>query len=822
MRILELEIHNVRGIKDLILKPNGENLVVWGPNGSGKSAVVDAVDFLLTGKISRLMGEGTSGLTLKAHGPHIDYSVKDASVRAVIKIPNCEKPISLTRAMSAPNVLVFPAEYKQLIDPILAVASKGQHVLSRREILKYVAAEAGKRSAEVQALLNLSELEDMRKTAGRVLNTARTELVGAESSLAAARTVVQGTLNLSSFGTDTVRATVNACRQLLGGPALTELAAESLKQGLAAPSVDLTGPKINPELLTRAETSAAKFLDSIELNIAQPDRSLRALLESLRKDQTALRAVSRLKLMELGVTQILDDGTCPLCGTHWEPGLLRTHLETHIASAKAASDRSREIQTLATKVASAASSLQSNVIQIGRAATLLAMTDDATTLNQWSQRISEFTICLSDPVSGYPGSTNTESDVAKLFAPDGVRDSCRKVVAEAKQKIAPLSPEQSAWDTLTRLKENWTQYESASARLSASKTFFARAEAFEKSFESARENVLSALFASIECRFSALYKKIHEEDEPTFASSIRPVGAGLVFEVDFYGRGKFPPLALHSEGHQDTMGLCLYLALAERLTQGIIELTILDDVVMSVDAGHRRKVCDLLGAEFPKRQFLITTHDRTWARQLSTSGVVARKNTVEFTRWSLETGPLVATEADEPSFWKKIEEETQRNDVPAAAAKLRRGAEEFFERMCDALQAKVRYRSDGRWELGDFASAAISAYKKSLKDAKTAANSWGDSTTGDRLLELESVSTQVISRSQVEQWAINENVHYSKWEEFMPEDFRPVYEAWRDLFGLYQCPRCDGMLFLSTQGQKSVAVRCKCGDRNWNLVKKGS
>lgn len=53
MKIIELEIQNIRGIPSVILKPNGENFVIWGPNGSGKSAVVDAIDFLLTGKISR-------------------------------------------------------------------------------------------------------------------------------------------------------------------------------------------------------------------------------------------------------------------------------------------------------------------------------------------------------------------------------------------------------------------------------------------------------------------------------------------------------------------------------------------------------------------------------------------------------------------------------------------------------------------------------------------------------------------------------------------------------------------------------------------------
>jgi recombinational DNA repair ATPase RecF len=68
MRILELEINNVRGIEQLLLKPEGKNLVIRGPNGSGKSAVVDAIDFLLTGRVSRLTGKGTSGITLNNDG----------------------------------------------------------------------------------------------------------------------------------------------------------------------------------------------------------------------------------------------------------------------------------------------------------------------------------------------------------------------------------------------------------------------------------------------------------------------------------------------------------------------------------------------------------------------------------------------------------------------------------------------------------------------------------------------------------------------------------------------------------------------------------
>jgi recombinational DNA repair ATPase RecF len=73
MKLLELEIDKVRGIQHLFVKPNGANFVIWGPNGSGKSAVVDAIDFLLTGRIQRLTGKGTGAISLAKHGPHIDH-----------------------------------------------------------------------------------------------------------------------------------------------------------------------------------------------------------------------------------------------------------------------------------------------------------------------------------------------------------------------------------------------------------------------------------------------------------------------------------------------------------------------------------------------------------------------------------------------------------------------------------------------------------------------------------------------------------------------------------------------------------------------------
>jgi hypothetical protein len=54
----------------------------------------------------------------------------------------------------------------------------------------------------------------------------------------------------------------------------------------------------------------------------------------------------------------------------------------------------------------------------------------------------------------------------------------------------------------------------------------------------------------------------------------------------------------NSEGHQDGMGVCLYFALMKRLFGDRFTFALLDDVVMSVDAGHRYQFCKLLKASF--------------------------------------------------------------------------------------------------------------------------------------------------------------------------------------------------------------------------------
>lgn len=336
-------------------------------------------------------------------------------------------------------------------------------------------------------------------------------------------------------------------------------------------------------------------------------------------------------------------------------------------------------------------------------------------------------------------------------------------------------------------------------------------------FQNARDSILEKLYSNIQNRFVNLYRKIHNHDEDTFNAVFEQTEAKLNISVDFHGRGQHPPHALHSEGHQDTMGLCLYLTLAEHLTDKVMDLIILDDVVMSVDADHRRDICELFCSEFPNKQFFITTHDRTWASQLKAKGVVTSKGCYEFYNWKIQTGPQTNNETD---LWTKIEVDLQLNDVAGAAGKLRRGAEEYFSLVCESLEAKVPYKSNFRWEMSDLTEGALSQYKNLIKKGKEAANSWNNKEKVDFLNELESIKKQSVQRANIEQWVINDNVHYNSWANYTISDFRPIAEAFHDLFDIFSCPKCESLLTVSVDSKRQlVGVRCNCGEK-WSLTSK--
>ena len=492
----------------------------------------------------------------------------------------------------------------------------------------------------------------------------------------------------------------------------------------------------------------------VAADLANADELLRRDVAELKANEALLEELERLELTEQAA-RFVDDSTteCPICGTEWPEGHLQQHLATKLAAARNAKLTRDNIQLTAEMIAAPARELKANVTALTdglRAVGVDPESEDVVALDNWSHSLDDLLKALINPIEQYLDSGLKGEQVATLCKPKSLDDLLNRVVSRIGENLPEPTPGQTAWDKLTRLEESVRALESRIREQQTASRNSERSNILLSEFDKARDLVLRSLYTKIAQRFVDYYSLLHDHERENFSANLRPQRASLNFEVDFLGRGNHPPHALHSEGHQDSMGVCLFLALNEELAVGKPGFFVLDDVVMSVDAGHRKDICRLLNDRFSESQFIITTHDRTWAKQLKQERVVEGPRDIEFTNWTLETGPHTHQQID---LWEGIKSDLARDDVHDAAFKLRRGSEDFFERVCDALGAQVTYNSEMRWQLDDWLGAAQSQYKDLVARALRAASSWSNQEAVETLKEVESVRKQVFDQISIEQWA---------------------------------------------------------------------
>ena len=825
MEIIELAVQNVRGLRDTTLKLDGKNSVIWGPNGAGKSCVVDAVDFLFTGRISRLTGPGTQGITLNRHGPHVDHSPEDATVSATVRLDGTPDPVFIQRRMSQPDKLICPDDVATIIAATGGSIYNGGVILTRRDILRYITSEAGKRADEIQALLRLEDVEKVRSS----LRSAKTALTrsatAARKEIETAKQEVNATLGLPNYSDPGLLDALNSARADLGGEPLTVIQSSDFKQGLAPPIVNATdGNQANKTLLLR---SVGNLRQSAELipngTHSAHDEILRTTINDLNGNPALLAEFEQLELTT-SASRFVDESTvnCPVCGAVWPQGQLKAHIDARLGTAHEAQAKKKNIDDTAESLAESVRPIiaRINALLVGlQTAQLTELVSETAMLEGWHTQLTSFISVLNDPVPHYLSVDWAADSVSKLFAPDSIRTLLERVEFVVGESMPESTIEQTSWDTLTKLQESYRVVENRIIDHNDARLCAQRSDILLGEYEKARDSLLEGLYARISERFVALYNVLHDHESDYFTAGLTPNGPSLNFEVDFMGRGDHPPHALHSEGHQDSMGVCLFLALNEEMSNANLNLIVLDDVMMSVDAGHRRELCRLLNEQFGDYQFIITTHDKTWATQLKHEGVVEPNRVIEFTAWSVERGPRTHRQMD---MWEQIQVDLDNNHVREAAFKLRRSSEDFFESVCDALGAKVSYNSRFLWQLDDWLFPAMGEYKDLLNLARRSAISWGHEELAAEFIERESVRKQVFGRISDDQWAINAAVHYNSWEDMGKEDFLPVVETFRDLHGLFLCTSCQRPIEKTPRKGTPESAKCPCGTVSWNLRRRPS
>lgn len=813
IKIEAIHIEEFRGIRKLDISFNEGPFAISGPNGSGKSGVIDAIEFGLTGEISRLTGRGTQGLTIVEHGPHVDKTkFPDAAfVELRVALPAIGKTATITRKVKEPKKpKVEPAD----ADVLAVLADVVEHpeiMLSRREVLRFILVEPSKRAEEIQALLKIDQVGETR----RALNSAQNKLQANQKATAAqekrSQEALMRHLQITTLKEEDVLASINPQRKMLGLSDLVEIAADTkLDIGLATSTEAPTFNKASALREIAAFDEAEKGFASLGKAEAE---ALLADITKLESEPGLLNALQRLTFTEQGLA-FVDGPSCPLCEHEWDDvEHLRERLQSRINKSKAAQAVQAALLGSGAKLVARITTVVDHIRRLH--ATAMAQNEDAIAgvLASWQADIDGVRSNLAT-IEGIIG-LKVRLTPGFLAAP---KDASYAVKSLTEKTIA--KPDQTATINaqtfLTTAQVRLADYREAKRNNAAASIAYNAAKASHETYCQVMESELNTLYDAVQADFSTYYRAINEDDESKFTAKFSPSEGKLEFAVNFYERGLFPPGAYHSEGHQDGMGVCLYLALMKQLFGEQFTFALLDDVVMSVDSGHRYQFCKLLKTYFPNTQFVITTHDRLWAEQMKSAGLVTAKTSLAFHSWTVDTGPLVESSEE---IWDEIDGALAKGKVEVAAAALRHHLEYISRLLADQLSASVPFRADGNFELGDLLPHVLHRLRELYGKAAGAAQSWGNDGAKQAVGTAKEALSSVAKASNVEQWAVNKAVHYNEWANFGKTDFSPVVKAFRDLLARFCCAVCGSWLYV-TPRHSPESLRCACNGVNFNLKHK--
>lgn len=612
MKIDKISIENIRGIsKKIELDLKGENLVIYGPNGTGKSAIVDGIEFLFTGSISRLKGTGTRDISINKHGTHIDSKPEKAHVKAEVIIDGIQEPVILERNIGSKK-LKCSNRTDPLVSKTLNILEKGQFKLSRIDILRFIMLESRERSKEIQEILNLIKLEELRTYLQTISNDAKREAENTKQIREGIEKSLLMLLGIKEYKEEEVLSSINSLRAKFNGEQINSIDPSEIKKGISIKDLDL-GSKSNSEKLKRAldeveiiltnsekENENEVVIDSIDRQTKDSDKDLSEeehltiseivshiehLINRINENEKSSQEIKKQKLIELGLEMLDESNECPLCETSWDSNELRTLLNIKLESLKEIKAIITDIGIKREYIKTEINSLRKNLyilkdglIEIGQDSFKEIFEEWINNLKLWDEFVEK------DLWDKLYFAKPKELSLGNKFW-----DEKRNEAEIAIRNFDELEMTVENWDKLTNIETKQREYITSNEKCIKSEEFADKTDTLLKEFTRSKDDELNTLYKKIGGDFIRFYTFLHEEDEKFFNAELEPKGPGLDFKVNFHNKGSFNPRALHSDGHQDSMGLCLFLALCKKASEESVKVIILDDVVISIDTQHRKK-----------------------------------------------------------------------------------------------------------------------------------------------------------------------------------------------------------------------------------------
>ena len=597
MRIKAIWLSWFRGAADPVaLEPDCKSMLIYGANGSGKSSFVDAVEFVIKdGKIGHLAHEYSGKRQEKAipntHKPQGEKTIFSIKFKDALEIKT-EFQLDGSWMISGEEAVDMGSwDYRRTVLRQDEVASfihdtkggKYSALLSLLGLHHLEMAAENLRQLE-KAVDEISKLREVKSNL-RELQTRRLGTFGTDSDSQVIAKIEDLHLKYCATNAAATMDVLTRCDELtlaLGKRIAESSAAERRHVALQdTAALDLEGD------IGKVLTASVKLADDIEPLIS----------EKLELLQSASDFVDKLGDEK--------EVICPACGRPFSVDAFQAHVKSERVRLGDIIDTYNTRKLAIENLCNTVRSLKSN----------LSKAD----VKQWRDELA----------SGPLGASFMYLETISIEA---LRTSCGEKdlkalegallplinAAMADSRDAPPSALQLSTDkhTIQTGRAIFAAKEQAAA-VERAETLISFINSLEQGIrEEIRlrsQTVISEITADIQNMWAILHpgEAIDEVRLYLPKDTDKAIDIGL----KFHGVKQNSPRLTLSEGHRNSLGLCIFLAMAKREADKDRPI-FLDDVVISMDRNHRGMIIELLQKEFSKRQLIILTHDRDWFTEL--------------------------------------------------------------------------------------------------------------------------------------------------------------------------------------------------------------
>lgn len=685
-----LAIENLRGSVTpfrLTFEKGKKLIIIYGENGTGKSTVADAFDLLGNGRVGSLDTRGL-GVTRK-YWHSVGKTSADIKVTLETSAGNCA--VSLGKS----DVVVS----NEALRPKVAV-------LRRSQILGLIEAKPAERYKEISRFVDVSGVEASEAALRKLIVSKSSEYDTATTRVSENRAEIERFwAQTGNAGTDSV----SWARQE------TQKDQSHLDERKAALDRLMALWDRLLEYPQRVGTLAS-LLEVAEASCEEAQRQLATLKDSAASDY--LEILDILKAAQAHFHKHPDPAVCPLCESSEKARGLADEVNKRIQS-----------QGLYSKLeaANATLTLKQSAVQQARQRlddTRTAAAEDAATLETFCND-GDIPADVVTPTFPIPADAARWEDWIATNQGKRVQWSTASDACVADKKF--ISTLRTSLDALQNNEKRARELE----------TLLPRLKRTVELVEQERKKFTDAILSAISTRVGELYEAIHPGEglNKIVLALDAAKRASLEIATEFGGRPDTPPQAYFSDSHLDTLGLCVFLALAEREAPED-KLLVLDDVLGSVDEPHVDRIIEMIYdviAEF--RHCVVTTHYGPWRHKYRWGWLKnGQCQFIELARWSLHKGISHNRSIPEAERLRALLQDTSP-DLQAICAKSGVILEAVLDFLTQLYECSVPRRAGSAYTLGDLLPAIDGKLRKALRVEHRHEDATGTVTYRERLLE---------------------------------------------------------------------------------------